>query len=70
MQDPELTASGAVLVSLACLFQALFSRTRGPTCAQGGPGQRQPWLWDAALQKTVYFIFICQDLYKKGIVQL
>lgn len=59
-------------VSLAHLLQPLLSPAGfTPAHVRGaGPSQRQPRLRAAALCKKVYFIFMCQDLYKKGIVQL
>lgn len=67
------------LASLAHLLQALLSPVRyslqsqgtlPSTRAQSGSSQRLPQLWAEALWETGYFIFMCQDLYKKGIVQL
>lgn len=80
-RDPEVTAPPQRFsASLARLLQAPLSPAGSSRQSQGtvpgtrvrraGPGQRQPRLWAAALWKTVYFIFMCQDLYKKGIVQL
>lgn len=42
-------------------------KTSGPL-PEPAPAHLQ--VWAAAQWKTVYFIFMCQDLYKRGIVQL